>query len=157
MPIASSLLKKPRLVKKLKDFYDYVQKNDGKVGTKTRGIVLNFLDKPEKAIKDLNQAIKLDPDNISIIGSYFERGKYYLEKKQLSESIKDFSFFIDIYEKNVLSGDNLEREALGLCYVDRAHAYDSIGEYEKAFNDLRRSAELDCELAKKILNNQIQK
>ena len=84
-------------------------------------------------------------------------GVYYLEKKQISESIKDFSFFIDIYEKNVLSGDNLEREALGLCYVDRAHAYDSIGEYEKAFNDLRRSAELDCELAKKILNNQIQK
>ena len=57
------------------------------------GIVLNFLGKPEKAIKDLNQAIKLrSPDNISIIGSYFERGKYYLEKKQLSESIKDFSF-----------------------------------------------------------------
>jgi MoaA/NifB/PqqE/SkfB family radical SAM enzyme len=42
MPIASSLLDKPRLVKKLKDFYDYVQKNDGKVGTKTRGIDLNF-------------------------------------------------------------------------------------------------------------------
>ena len=42
MPIASSLLKKPRLVKKLKDFYSYVQKNDGKVGTKTRGIDLNF-------------------------------------------------------------------------------------------------------------------
>ena len=42
MPISSSLLKKPRLVKKLKDFYDYVNKNDGKVGTKTRGIDLNF-------------------------------------------------------------------------------------------------------------------
>ena len=42
MPIASSLLSKPRLVKKLKDFYDYVSKNDGKVGTKTRGIDLNF-------------------------------------------------------------------------------------------------------------------
>ena len=42
MPIASSLLNKPRLVKKLKDFYDYVRKNDGKVGTKTRGIDLNF-------------------------------------------------------------------------------------------------------------------
>jgi MoaA/NifB/PqqE/SkfB family radical SAM enzyme len=42
MPISSSLLKKPRLVKKLKDFYDYVQKNDGKIGTKTRGIDLNF-------------------------------------------------------------------------------------------------------------------
>ena len=42
MPIASSLLNKPRLVKKLKEFYDYVKKNDGKVGTKTRGIDLNF-------------------------------------------------------------------------------------------------------------------
>ena len=42
MPIASSLLKKPRLVKKLKDFYEYVKFNDGKVGTKTRGIDLNF-------------------------------------------------------------------------------------------------------------------
>ena len=42
MPIASSLLNKPRLVKKLRDFYNYVQKNDGKVGNKTRGIDLNF-------------------------------------------------------------------------------------------------------------------
>jgi MoaA/NifB/PqqE/SkfB family radical SAM enzyme len=42
MPIASLLLSKPRLVKKLKDFYVAVQKNDGKVGTKTRGIDLNF-------------------------------------------------------------------------------------------------------------------
>ena len=42
MPIASSLLSKPRLMKKLKDFYNYVKKNDGKVGTKTRGIDLNF-------------------------------------------------------------------------------------------------------------------
>ena len=35
MPISSSLLKKPRLVKKLKDFYDYVQKN--KTWNKTTG------------------------------------------------------------------------------------------------------------------------
>ena len=42
MPIASSLLNKPRLVEKLRKFYDYVQKNNGEVGTKTRGIDLNF-------------------------------------------------------------------------------------------------------------------
>ena len=42
MPIASSLLNKPRLVEKLRNFYDYVQKNNGQVGTKTRGIDLNF-------------------------------------------------------------------------------------------------------------------
>ena len=37
MPIKSSLLKKPRLVEKLRAFYKYVNENDGKVGTKTRG------------------------------------------------------------------------------------------------------------------------
>ena len=42
MPIASSILKKPRLMKKLRDFYTYVQKNNGQVGQKTRGIDLNF-------------------------------------------------------------------------------------------------------------------
>ena len=42
MPIASRLLNKPRLVEKLRAFYSYVRKNDGKVGTKTRGIDLNF-------------------------------------------------------------------------------------------------------------------
>jgi len=42
MPLHSSLLKKPRLVKKLREFYSYVNKNDGKVGTKTRGIDLNL-------------------------------------------------------------------------------------------------------------------
>ena len=31
MPISSPLLKKPRLVKKLKDFYEYVKFNDGNV------------------------------------------------------------------------------------------------------------------------------
>ena len=42
MPISSSLLNKPALVEKLREFYNYVQKNDGKVGNKTRGIDLNF-------------------------------------------------------------------------------------------------------------------
>ena len=42
MPILSSLLNKPRLVSKLRNFYEYVKKNDGQVGTKTRGIDLNL-------------------------------------------------------------------------------------------------------------------
>ena len=36
MPIASSLLNKPRLVKKLKDFYSYVKKNDELINKKRR-------------------------------------------------------------------------------------------------------------------------
>ena len=42
MPKNSLLLDKPRLLEKLTDFYRQVRKNDGKVGTKTRGIDLNF-------------------------------------------------------------------------------------------------------------------
>ena len=42
MPVASSLLDKPRLVEKLREFHKYVMKNNGQIGTKTRGIDLNF-------------------------------------------------------------------------------------------------------------------
>ena len=37
-----SLLDKPRLARKLKDFHSYVRKNDGQIGTKQRGIDLNL-------------------------------------------------------------------------------------------------------------------
>ena len=35
-------LAKRRVVEKLKDFYYYVRKNNGQIGTKQRGIELNF-------------------------------------------------------------------------------------------------------------------
>mgnify|MGYP003319298284 CR=1 FL=1 len=42
MPIHSSLLDKPRLLTKLKAFYDHLKKNDGKIGTFRRGIEINY-------------------------------------------------------------------------------------------------------------------
>lgn len=36
------LLQKPRLLEKFKSFHDYVKKNNGRIGTKQRGIDLNF-------------------------------------------------------------------------------------------------------------------
>ena len=42
MPVHSSLLAKPRLLKKLKAFYDHLKKNDGKIGTFRRGIEMNY-------------------------------------------------------------------------------------------------------------------
>jgi len=42
MPINSSLLDKPKLLKKLKAFYDHLKKNDGKIGTFRRGIEMNY-------------------------------------------------------------------------------------------------------------------
>ncbi len=37
-----SLFEKPRLMEKLKSFHDYVRKNDGQIGTKQRGIDINY-------------------------------------------------------------------------------------------------------------------
>ena len=37
-----SLIDKPRLMEKLKNFHNYVRKNNGHIGTKQRGIDLNF-------------------------------------------------------------------------------------------------------------------
>ena len=37
-----SLIDKPELMKKTQNFHDYVRKNDGQIGTKQRGIDLNF-------------------------------------------------------------------------------------------------------------------
>lgn len=42
MPVHSHILTKPKLMKKLKNFYDKVQKNDGKIGTALRGIEMNY-------------------------------------------------------------------------------------------------------------------
>ena len=42
MPVHSSLLAKPKLLRKLKAFYDHLQKNDGKIGTFRRGIEMNY-------------------------------------------------------------------------------------------------------------------
>ena len=42
MPIHSSLIDKPRLMTKLKAFYDHLKKNDGKIGTFKRGIEINY-------------------------------------------------------------------------------------------------------------------
>jgi len=115
MPIASSLLDKPRLVKKLKDFYDYVQKNNGKVGNKTRGIDLNFnnacnlrckycfTNSPKgdhvKEYLDIN-AIKKLADEADELG-YFEfdlqGGELLLQPKKLFEvleAIKPERFYL---------------------------------------------------------------
>ena len=37
-----SLLKKPIVVKKFREFHDYVKANNGKIGTKQRGLDLNL-------------------------------------------------------------------------------------------------------------------
>ncbi len=40
--ISQGLLSKPRLLEKLRSFHNYVRKNNGQIGTKQRGIDLNF-------------------------------------------------------------------------------------------------------------------
>ena len=114
MPIASSLLNKPRLVKKTKRFYDYVQKNDGKVGTKTRGIDLNFnnacnlrckycfTNSPKgdhvKEYLDLDAIRKLadDADELSYFEFDLQGGELLLQSKKLFDVLKAIKRFLSI-------------------------------------------------------------
>ena len=99
MPIASSLLNKPRLVEKLRKFYDYVQKNDGKVvQTQNWGLInLSYIIKknkkgnyihfkfegPTKVISDLEKNESMDKNllryltvrvkKFDLVSNYFEK------------------------------------------------------------------------------------
>ena len=72
------LLNKLRLVQKLKDFHTYLRNNDGKIGTKQRGIDMN-----------LNNACNLRCKHCfteSPIGKHVK--DFYLQKKLLKLQIK---------------------------------------------------------------------
>ena len=113
MPIASSLLNKPRLVKKLKDFYTYVNKNNGKVGTKTRGIDLNFnnacnlrckycfTNSPKgdhvKEFLDYKAIAKLadEADELGYFEFDLQGGELLLQPKKLFEVLDENNFYKD--------------------------------------------------------------
>ena len=87
--------------------------------------------KTEKALKDFNRAIKIDPahqdgylgraDTLNVMGLY-------------EESLKDYNKALDI------------KPTLAKAYVNRAIAYSHLGQYEKAIADYEKGLELDPEI-----------
>ena len=107
MPIASSLLNKPRLVEKLRKFYDYVQKNDGKVGQKTRGIDLNF-----------NNACNLRCKYCFTNSPKGDHAKEYLDIKAIKK-LADEADELGYFEFDLQGGELLLQPAKLFCKYSR--------------------------------------
>ena len=87
------LLNKPRLVQKLKDFHTYLKNNDGKIGTKQRGIDMN-----------LNNACNLRCKHCFTESPIGKHVKDYLPKEKIAE-IADQADELGIFEWDLQGGE----------------------------------------------------
>lgn len=90
----------------------------------SRGIAHSNRKDPEKALADLNEALRLDPDNAR---AYWGRGTVAFDQKDYDKAIADFGNMIRLSPSD-LAG-----------YKGRADAYAALGEWHKAAADDKRA------------------
>jgi tetratricopeptide (TPR) repeat protein len=88
--------------------------------------------KPELALKDYSEAIRLRPQASAW---YNNRGLIYAELKKYDEAIQDYTTALDVDAENVLS------------YRNRAVAYVKKKEFAKAIADYEKAVELKPDVA----------
>jgi tetratricopeptide (TPR) repeat protein len=81
-----------------------------------------------EAIRDLSEAIRLDPKNTA---HYLDRGMYYRRQGQLEQALADYDTAIRLNDK------------LAAAFNNRANLLGARGEHERALADYRRAIELD--------------
>ena len=86
------------------------------------------LNNPEKAIKDFERAIKIDPKRP---GGYLGRANCHNTMGKYKESIADYDRALKI------------DAGLANAYVNRGIAYAQLGENDKAITDYEKALELD--------------
>ena len=86
------------------------------------------LNKPEKALKDFNRAIEIDPTRAN---AYVGRGNTLSTLGRYKEALKDYDIAIEIDPK------------VANAYVNRGSAYSHLAQYEKAIADYEKGLELD--------------
>ncbi len=86
------------------------------------------LKKPEKALKDFNRAIKLEPDRAD---GYLGRANALNTMQRYREALQDYDNAIEL------------DSGLANAYVNRAVAFSHLEEYEKAIADYEKGLELD--------------
>lgn len=95
-----------------------------------RGILYNALSRKDEAIQDFNKAIEFDPQNAE---PYYNRGTIYFRNNQFDKAIGDYDKYISIIKDPVYLADG---------YLNRGIAHASLGESQKALNDLTKAIEL---------------
>ena len=84
------------------------------------------LNKPEKALKDFNRAIDIDPTRAD---GFVGRANTLNTLGRYEESLKDYDIAIGIDPE------------LANAYVNRGSAYSHLGQYEKAIADYEKGLE----------------
>jgi tetratricopeptide (TPR) repeat protein len=87
--------------------------------------------KTEKALKDFNRAIEIDPNHQD---GYMGRADTLNVMGRYEESIPDYNKALEI------------KPSLAPAYINRAIAYTHLGEHEKAIADFEKGLELDPEI-----------
>ena len=104
-----------------------------KVGAETKedyfnsGIAYYELGEYQQAIKDFNQAIRLDP---KFAEAYNNRGSAYYGKGQYDEAIADYTKAIELNPK------------YDKAYNNRGTGYINLGKKDRACDDWRKACEL---------------
>jgi len=89
------------------------------------------LNKPEKALKDFNRAIDIDPSRAD---AYLGRANTLSTLGRYAEALPDYNRTIEIDPK------------LANAYANRGSAHSYTGQYKKAIADYEKALELDPEI-----------
>jgi len=98
----------------------------------SRGYTYGILKQYEKAIKDMNKSIELNPDYYH---SYHTRATCFFEKGQYAEAIKDYNKSIEL------------KPNLAVSYYSRGGVYLKLKQYDHAIRDYNISIELKPDFA----------
>ena len=85
----------------------------------------------EKAIRDLNKAIKLNPNEPYY---YFAKGYNYYRIAKYKKAIKEFNKAISIKNNVIENNDTIDK-----AYYYRAKCFSTIGEYQSAVKDYKKT------------------
>ena len=91
----------------------------------------------DRAIRDYNQAIKLNPRDVT---AYYNRGNAYLSKGDYESAIRDFDKAIGLNPR------------MAAAYNNRGSVYNRRGEHERAIRDFDQAIELNPRYAKAYNN-----
>ena len=94
----------------------------------------------DRAIQDLDQAIKLDPDNAL---AFVNRGDAYRNKREYDRAIRDYDQAIKLDPNNAIT------------FNDRGSAYGGRRDYDRAIQDYDEAIRLDPNLARAFYNRGI--
>ena len=108
---------------------------------KLRGVAYSWLAEPELALKDLSDAIYLDPAiqrDPQLAAAYLVLGQFYLGQGLYDDALRSI---------NKAIGLNLTNDTMPEAYFALGQAYFGLKSYDRAVENLNKAIDLDQNLA----------